>query len=241
MYFYKEMTAAYYDCDVSNKLKLSAALRYMQQTSSEQLQNIGQAPETLYGEGLVFLLVKSNLRVARMPECSETVRVGTAAVAVKGPRFIREFVVEDSGGGRLMAAWSLWVLADTASHKILRPGAYPHAFPFEEPRLAEEVGDIAIVRPGAGAGAETVSLAVRYSHLDVNHHVNNSMYADFVCDALPYGALLAGGIKTLALEFRHEARHGDVIDITRAALGGGRYYVGGACGAKACFEAFVEL
>ncbi|HHY52745.1 MAG TPA: hypothetical protein GX499_05805, partial [Clostridiales bacterium] len=115
MYYRQNRTVAYYECDVNNRLKLSGALQYMQQVSSLQLASLNQSPERLYREGLVFLLVKTNLKIERMPLCSEEVSIGTAAVGTKGPRFVREFVIDSARGERLISAYSLWVLTNTAN------------------------------------------------------------------------------------------------------------------------------
>ncbi|MDR2908576.1 MAG: hypothetical protein LBU86_01655 [Oscillospiraceae bacterium] len=240
MYFYKDMTAAYYDCDQSNELKPSGMLRYMQQTSSEQLRGLGQSPERLYHEKLVFLLSKFNLRIERYPGCGEEIRIGTAAVGLKGARFAREFVIETKNGERLVSGYSLWVLTDTGEHRILRPKEYPHQFPFEAPGLAGIVDDIPIPRDkdlAPGLLREIIEIPVRYSHIDVNLHVNNAMYADFVCDALPFSELCKKRLGTLAIHFAGEARHGDVIRVETARLGEGVFRIAGTHGRGLCFEA----
>lgn len=243
MYYRKEMAVTYYESDVSNQLKLSGALRYMQQTSSEQLASLDQSPEALYEEGMVFLLTKSNLKIHRMPLCSEKISVGTAAVAIKGPRFIREFVIDSQKGERLISGYSLWVLTDIQNHKIMRPSAYPHQFPWQEPAL-EDVGDIPIPKTSQippGITEEKYTQSVCYSHLDINAHVNNCIYGDFVCDALPYRELVEKGLDTVAINFQKEAKWGAKLEISRVKLSDFTYKIWGNDGDTPCFEAYVVL
>lgn len=214
----------------------------MQQTSSEQLAALNQSPEHLYQLGMVFLLVKTNWKIERMPFCSEEISIGTAAVGTKGPRFIREFVIDSAQGERLISAYSLWVLTDTHNHRILRPNAYPYSIAFQEPQLAEVVGDIPIPKdPSPIAERLSYELEIRYSHLDVNRHVNNCIYGDFLCDALPYEVVAAGSIKRLALCFQQEARQGDLLQMSARPLSPLSWKVTGTHARGTCFEALVEL
>ena len=240
MYYRKEMTATYYDCDVNNLLKPAAMMRYMQQTSSEQLSVLGQSVEHLYERGMVFLLSGSNIAVHRAPVCGERISVGTAATGTKGVRFFREFTVDTLEGERLVSCLSVWALVDTQCHKILRPNTYPHAIEWQEPGVDEQLYASLIPKEiPQDAQPRVVEQEIYYSHLDINSHVNNSMYADFACDALPFEELTKQGIGLLALSFQREARHGDVLKIERALISPGRYKVTGTNGAQPCFEAYV--
>ncbi len=242
MYYRQNRTVAYYECDVNNRLKLSGALQYMQQVSSRQLATLDQSPERLYREGLVFLLVKTNLKIERMPLCSEEVSVGTAAVGTKGPRFVREFVIDSARGERLISAYSLWVLTDTINHRILRPGAYPYSIEMQEPQLEELVSDIPIPRENSPNGdGKSYNVEIRYSHLDINRHVNNCIYGDFLCDALPYDVVTSRQIQRLALAFHHEARQGDLLQIYSHAISPHSWKVVGNHSRGTCFDALVEL
>ena len=242
MYYRKEMIATNYESGAKNLLRPSGMLRYMQQTSGEQLSDLGQSGQRLYSEGMVFLLSKINMRVHRNPVCGERLSVGTAATPPKGVRFVREFVIDSLDGGRLVSCYTFWVLVDTQNHKILRPSAYPYTFPWEEPGLEGVVGDIAIPSDlPVDAQISRMERRIHYSYIDTNAHVNNSVYADFVCDALPYDLLAAQGVACMAISFQREARHGDVLEIQTAELGGGAYRVAGTNGGAPCFEAYVEL
>jgi len=242
MYFRKEMKAAYYDSDQNNQLKISAIMRYMQQTSSEQLAALGQSVEWMWAEGMAFILAKSNIVIYRNPVCSEVIRVGTAATRPIGPRFIREFVMENEAGERLVSCYSLWVLVDMKNRKILRPNVYPHEIDWQEPNLLEEVGDIEIPKKVDGReGFASFQRDIWYSHIDNNGHVNNSVYADFIADALPYEELTTHGISRLALSFQKEAMHGERLAIERHRISSNEYKVTGRKADGISFEGYVEL
>lgn len=241
MYYEKPMQVSYYDSDVQNRLKLSAAMRYMQQSSSEQLELLDISAERLHGENMVFLLTKSCMKIHRMPLCTEKILVGTAAVATRGVRFIREFVINSEQGERLASALTLWILADTTSHKILRPASFPYALPFQHSITDGAITDIPLPKALPPGERMETDIRICYSHLDVNYHVNNSFYGDFVCDALPFGELLEKGLDTVVIHFQNEAREGENVHILTGKLGAGEYHIVGTHGGNPCFEAYAKL
>lgn len=239
MFFTTEGRANYYDCDCNNRLKISAAMKYMQQTSSEQLEHLEISTEKLLSEQLVFLLSKMCIKVHRMPVCSEPLIVGTAPTLPRGARFVREFIIESPQGERLLSALSLWILVNSATRRILRPASFPYPIPFQEEALSGVIGDIAF--PGkALEKASHTSVPICYSHIDVNRHVNNTVYADIVCDALPYEQLTSRGIDTMAISFQNEAKWGQILDVASQEVGEGEYHIVGQHGGP-CFEALALL
>ncbi|MDR2933590.1 MAG: hypothetical protein LBV27_10860 [Oscillospiraceae bacterium] len=243
MLFTKDMVAFDYDCDSAQRLKISAAMRYMQQTSAEHLNHLGLPYEKLYRENMVFLLSKSCIKIFDMPVAGEEIVVGTAAVATRGARFVREFVIDDPKGNRMLSAFTLWILVDPNTRRILRPQSFPYDLTFQQEAATQgEIADIALPKDADPDIGVLTDLSIRYSHIDCNGHVNNSFYADFVCDALPVESLLSKGLDTIVLSYHNEAKWGDVITMRTNAQSGNGYYVrGGKKDGSPCFEALAVL
>ncbi|MDL2232537.1 hypothetical protein LJC63_03030 [Ruminococcaceae bacterium OttesenSCG-928-L11] len=242
MFFKKEMTATDYDCDCMNRLRISAAMRYMQQTSSEHLDSLGLPYEKLYQEKMVFLLSQGYIKVYEMPVAGQKIVVGTAAVATKGARFVREFTIEDRLGNRLLSSLTMWLLVDPFSRRILRPSSFPYALDFEESLVSNEIEDVAFPRLLEGRNRTEWEVPIRYSHIDCNNHVNNSIYADFVCDMLPLDKLTQKGLDTLVISYHQEAKYGNTIHMAATAMSDSEYYiVGNREDAQMCFEALAIL
>ena len=239
--FTKSATANYYDCDAADLLKISAAMKYMQQTSSEHLETIDMSPVKLYHQGMVFLLSKMCIKVHRMPRTAENIVIGTAATETRGARFVREFIMESAAGERLVSAMSLWILTDTKAHKIIRPSNFPYPLPFVPSILNGAIDDVKIPKPSGTEDFVKSSVQVRYSHTDINRHVNNSIYADFICDALPYEKLVENGLSMFVVSFLNEARHGDVIEMTTSCINDREYHIQGAHGRGVSFESYAAF
>ena len=243
MIYTANIKAEYHDCDVLGRLKISSAMLFMQQAAGEQLEYLGFSPELLLRENLVFMLTKTCIKIHRMPCAGDNLAIKTAPTAVKGVRFTREFQFASESGGKLLSALTLWVLVNTVSRKILRPASFPYDLSLEPSFAGDDIGDVAMPKITAEP-AETGSVDIRYSHLDINRHVGNAVYADFICDALPYEPLLVRGVCTVAINFQHEAKYGEMLKIKRYDLDNqaGEYYICGKSGADtAHFESFVKL
>ena len=238
---YVKQKAAYYDGDYRNCLKISAAMKYMQQTSSEHLQALGLPYKKLYAEDMVFLLSKTCIKVHRMPEVGQEINIGTAPTGARGARFVREFVIEDMQGERLLSALTLWVLVNPHTRKILRPAGFPYMLPFQPPLVTDVVDDMRMPKPIEDENTRFTDIPIGYSHIDCNGHVNNSKYADFVCDALPYEQLMQQGIDTLVISYQNEAKWGDVVRMHTTFLSPFEYYIGASHNDAACFEAYVRM
>lgn len=240
MYFSTRAKANYYDCDQGDLLKVSSVMKYMQQTSSEQLEALGFSTDRLLQENMVFLLSKMSLRIHRMPRCGESLLVGTAPVTPRGARFVREFIIDSAEGERLVSALSLWILVDPATRRILRPASFPYALRFEQEALAGIVEDAPLPK-AQGAPIFEMDIPVRYSHIDVNRHINNTVYADFVCDALPWEELTTRGVASMSIHFLNEAQYGEMVSISTRRLSDCAFLVSGSHSGKPCFEAVVSL
>lgn len=238
MYYTSPMKVNYYDSDYNNQLKLSAAMKYMQQNSSEHLDAIGIGTELLLREQIVFLLSKMCIKIHRMPLCNEPVLVGTAAVSPRRAQFVREFVFDTPQGERLISALSFWLMVNPQTRKILRPATFPYDFQFQESQLTEIIDDVPMPKE-RGERQGSITVPVRFSHLDSNRHVNNTAYADLVCDILPFELLTTAGIDTFALAFRHEAKKGDILEISSYRQDDQQYYTCGQVDGGACFEAMA--
>ena len=83
---------------------------------------------------------------------------------------------------------------------------------------------------------------VLYSDMDFNLHTNNAKYVEWAFDALPAEELSrGGGIDSYQINFNHETRLGDRVDLFRAATAPGEFFVEGRCGDKAVFQAAIRL
>lgn len=240
MYYTNTAKVMSFDCDVRNRMKVSAAMRYMQQIAGEHLTSLGHAAEVMNAKDMVFLLNKMCLKVHRMPEIHEELILGTAPTKTKGVKFVREIVIDSKDGERLISANSYWPLIQPSTRKVLRPKEFGDDLPFQEEAVTKYISDIPF--PKEDIEEEPLyNEEVGYSEIDINHHVNNTVYADYICDALPYELMSKADIDTFVIGFQNEAVIDDIISIKRKEISSKEFFITGAHQRSECFKGLVTF
>ncbi len=196
--------------DSEYNLKLSVLLRLMQNAATAHYESLGVGRMKLISEGFVFLLSKIALKVKKMPKADQTVTLTTWEYGVKGAYFIRNFAFATENCENAVIAQTLWVAANPETHSIVRPSDFPHpvnANPTEVDVTAGKVSE---------RGYEAVreeTRAVRYSDIDCNGHVNNTVYADIITDIL-FNHIGEVNIHEFEINYNRECKMGDELTIT---------------------------
>lgn len=241
MVFQERVKVGNFDCDSTGRIRISAAVRAMQQVSQNQLDHLGMTYQLLWEEGQTFLLSKTMLQVEQLPAAGDEVVISTVPVETKGARFLRDFLMEDREGNLLIAAATHWILVDPKSRRILRPRGFQHTLPFGESVSQPYVVERGFPRTDTDEPDATVDYPVVYSHIDTNGHVNNSFYIDFACNLLPAGSLESGVVSFVEIEYQNEAVLGDIVTISRYPMGERTWRFVGKVGETPCFRALIGL
>lgn len=214
------------EADGSGRLSPRAACELMQEAAARHASALGVGYDELVARGLAWVLVQWTLSVTRWPLWREDVLVETWPCDRTERTAARDFLLLDGGGSELARAESVWLILDLEKRRPVR--------------LPEEVRTIRPPRGPLGAGTElarlfppepveeALDLPVRWADLDLNGHVSNVAYVDWVLESVPRDLLRDGRLRSLALSFRSEARDGARVRVERgpdpAATGGGPVY-----------------
>ena len=136
------------------------------------------------------------------------------------------------------AAGTLWVLFDLEKRCMVAPGDVAGAIP-DNSDLTPPLGVPGPVPRLTGGTLESARTPV-YSELDVNGHVNNARYADWLCDALGLEVMREYRVKTMRLSYAAEIRPGQAMEL-RLTRDGLAYHLTGAHEGKTHFEIGGEL
>mgnify|MGYP000866924714 CR=1 FL=1 len=76
-----------------------------------------------------------------------------------------------------------------------------------------------------------------YSRCDMNGHLNNTRYADIVCDAVPWEVWDTAQIRDFTISYHREVPRGECFTLRRARLAEDTFYFDGEREGKSAFEA----
>lgn len=230
-------TVAFSQCDHTQACRPSSLLRLATDLAGDDYADRGLPHDLLWEEGCVFLVSRIRFRFARSLRAEERVIFHTWERCVQGPFCVRDYAVRAENGEPIAEGSSSWILCDPQTRRILRPKQFPHPMQQHEELALCEADAEKIVLPEELAAAGTRQ--VRYSDLDGNGHVNNAIYADIACDALPI-ALFQNGITEFSINFIHETKCGDVIAL-QVGEANGVHYVCGTVDGAVCFTCAIRF
>lgn len=218
MKFVKEYTTRWHDTDATRIVRPTQLLVYMQETSNAHLDSTGHNLDRLRDEhSLAFLLSKTKIALYAPLYAHEKIRVETFTAESRAFGFNRYYRIL-RGDEVIAAADTTWALIDLNSRQLCKADAFDFGFE-HEPSL-----DIGLPPRFRVPHTDELELLgerrIVYSDLDYNMHMNNTRYADMLCDFMPLEDIPK--IKGMSLSYLHEAAFGDVIKIY-AKKSDGRY------------------
>ena len=163
------------------KLKLSTLLYFAQEVAGRHFDRIAMTYEQLASRGMFWAIIRQRVRITRLPESGETIRVETWPMPNTRVAFPRSVVAYDVEGKELFQVISLWVLMDLQTRSMILPGKSGIALP------GTVRGDELL--PPASLPAKNLkhhrNRIVCFTDLDRNGHMNNTRYLDWIADLLP--------------------------------------------------------
>ena len=130
-----------------------------------------------------------------------------------------------------------WVLVDTQARRILRKAPPELGLPFGASSVPEL--EVSIPKPQGElvlAGREKAL----YSRCDQNRHLNNTRYADILCDYLPPERFIQGPVRELRISYHREVPMGGTLELFSCPAGEGTYFLGRGEEGD-CFEALIRF
>lgn len=197
--------------DMTGCARPSALLGYMQEAATEAAIRLhASTPEVIAKYHSIWMVVRSWFRLERPLYWNETITVRTWHRGPRGASSYRDFDLLQNGQ-LLGEAVTLWVLVDPDSGKLMAMSGLEEFHGNDGGELCK-AKMLHNLRLPLLTGLESRSLG--YSDTDINGHVNNGRYADFVCDALHMERRLPGHfVRELQIGYLGQCRAGETLSI----------------------------
>ena len=208
----QEFTIGSFDSDWHGNAKLTSICNYLQEIAGNHVDKIGQGINDLSQNNHAWVLSRMKIKIMRPAKWKETIRIETFPTGIKGLFGARDFRIYDQSNKIIALASSYWLVVDLISHRPIRPheivkqmplGDYPEVFESELEKLT----------PLSERAELIEEIKVHYSDIDINRHVNNVKYLKWLIDAFPSETLTEKTISELEINFLHELKLGEQIQI----------------------------
>lgn len=195
------------EVDPDGKITLSAICQLFQEVAGNHALLLNFDITDLHKQGTTWVLHRMDIQINKWPEWRETITIETWPAAGDALRAYRNYRVLSEKGDELGVCLSYWMMMNMKTRRPIRMSKE-----VLETRLAERE-HVMEVQSGRIPKPESVhqirQIVVRKSDLDMNRHVNNAVYIDWILESMDSGSIRS--MKGMDIMFLKESVYGDVI------------------------------
>ena len=181
MTYEKEFELRAGDFDRWDRIQPASILSLFQDVAGIHANRLGIGFDELMARQTIWVLTKVRYRMVGTPRRYQRVRVRTWPLPPARINFRREYCIETPEGEVLVQGTSEWVVVHSEKRRVLpASNVYPSddyctdtVFPGRLPKV-----------PQFEAAGEGVEVVPGFTQLDINGHINNTFYANYVLDAV---------------------------------------------------------
>lgn len=200
-----------YDADTNNRASLVHICNYLQESAWRHANHLGLGYRTTTEIEQVWVIVRLLITMKQYPLWDDTITIKTWPRGVEGFMALRDFQILNQQGIEIGAASSQWLILDVNTRKPQHSRVVQDILPLAtcEPAMREKPEKIVIRGPLRFADSNIA----QYGDLDMNGHVNNARYIEWILNIFPPEIHSTNFICSLLIEFLAESMYGDEIQL----------------------------
>lgn len=202
---------SFYEVDAKNRIILPNLWKYLQETAWNHANCIGIGYSDLSQNDFFWVLSRLTIDINEYPAWGDKIRVKTWLLESSRLFAFRDFSIMKEDGRIIGGAKSAWVVLNLKTRKPQRIEPFLRELnPLPDQHGAKTVLD---KLPAPSAPNEETFFTVRYSDLDLNLHVNNSRYIEWILDSYSFEMNQTHQISSLEINFLAESNCGDELSV----------------------------
>ena len=203
-----------YEVDVKRRLALPVLCQLMQEAAWNHAEQLGWGYSHLLERGLMWVLARQFIHMDAYPKWGDAITLRTWPSGRDRFFCYRDFHVLDAAARVIGGASSAWVVVDVAKRKPARTESFIQI---------DDVGPLfadRLIKLHKVTAGERVELGrVGYRDLDMNAHMNNVRYVEWILESFPLEFHEQHQLAELSIGYLAEARHGEEIVAEHEAAG----------------------
>jgi acyl-CoA thioesterase FadM len=194
----------FFDCDYSAHLRISRLCEFFQEAALSYLRSQGIDYLSMIREDKYTLVIsRIKFRISHLPLWGEEISINTWLKGFNPEKVAwSDYDVRDSQGNSIIQATSTFLLINLESGKAVPFSEGPYHFETTS-ELSALPEAIDLLTP-KGMPRSVLVKEVRYSDIDLNSHVNNCRYSDWVLDAMDLDELKERGVRSVQLNYMQQ-------------------------------------
>ena len=208
--YVKDFELHAYETDPEGKAQPLALLNYLQDIAGEHAAKLGFGFFDLSAKGVMWVLSRYHVKIARYPEWTwgARVRVTTWPSGHHGVFALRDFEMTDSEGRTLALATSSWIMVSLKTKQPVRVEEHIEGRVVLPKRALD---DAFPPLPACEDAEREAEFRVLFGDLDLNRHVNHVVYIRWALESVPPEILKTKRPVELEVAYKAEAFYGDAV------------------------------
>lgn len=191
------------DFDCCTKLTPAAILDLFQDVAGQHAEELGIGRAPMLQKQLLWVVVRVKFEVLKDAVFGSAVKVKTWPLPAVRASFQREYQILDENGELLVKGSSEWVLMHSERRRLVPiREVYPNTDEFCTDKNFE--GKFTKL-PDFDALDEGIRMQPQFTDIDMNNHVNNTKYVNFVLNAVDPGD---AAIEAVQIDYSKELQKG---------------------------------
>jgi acyl-ACP thioesterase len=199
----QNFTIRSYEVDCHSRLSIVSIFNFMQEAASQHADALGVSIQQLLSENYTWLLSRLKIKMNMYPVWNDQLTVNTWPSGIQRLFALRDFELKDRANRTVGAALSAWLVVDTVKKRPVRVSSFVDRLkPVEGDHiLPDQLGKLPVIE----AHTHERYLRVRYGDLDINQHVNNACYVEWMLEGMPVDVLNGRALAELEINFLAES------------------------------------
>ncbi len=198
-----------YSCvSATGQIKMDSLLNLFQDAAAVQCRDLGISGFDLAIKNLKWVVSRYQIRISSTPAWLDTLVLKTWRRPWKNLYELRNFSVTDKRGRELIEALGVWVMIRAKDSKPVR--LTPH-LPGDLMDPASNAPDLWTNDHDMAGFDHQTRFKIRYHDLDLNQHVNNSVYLKWAMEAMPAEFIFDYFPRKLVISYLKESFYPDMV------------------------------
>lgn len=195
------------EVDTQGNVTLKALCTFFQEVAGDNAKDLKFDITDLKNQDMTWVLHRMDIKIHRYPSWRETISIETWPAAGDSLRAYRNYRILGDDGTELGCCLSYWMMFNLKTRRPVRMTQE-----ILDMRLSERDHVLPVKSNRISVSPEAIhkqTFNVRRSDLDMNMHVNNATYIDWMLECLPLDTVQS--IQTFDIVYLQESVQGDVL------------------------------
>jgi acyl-ACP thioesterase len=198
-----------YEVDCRSRLSILSIFNFLQEAASKHAEALGVSIQQLFAENYTWLLSRLKIKIDAFPALNDQIQVNTWPSGTQRLFALRDFALIHVDDRPIAVATSAWLVIDLQKRRPVRIAPFLERLkPLEGAHI---LTDTLAKLPGLKQYTYEHAYQVRYRDLDINQHVNNVSFVEWIVESIPKTTLASSLLSEMEINFLAEAFESDRI------------------------------